>query len=192
MEEEKVDLLLDDLFEVKSFFDNTIKEMKENGIDYSYDEIITGVEANYSMAFNAISRLKGYMEEYNLLMESNADFFEQEISIYAKYAILYVASIIIIKIFAKTLSAKEISEIWFAIIGLVLGSVNMGIIHKNVNNHLYGTKESRELMDKISTLKENYKEDYAMAYKAIEQISKELNKLWKDLDKSKEKEYIKK
>ena len=149
MEEEKVDLLLDDLFEAKSFFDNTIKEMKENGIDYSYDEIITGVEANYSMAFNAISRLKGYMEEYNLLMESNADFFEQEISIYAKYAILYVASIIIIKIFAKTLSAKEISEIWFSIIGLVLGSVNMGIIHKNVNNHLYGTKESRELMDKI-------------------------------------------
>ena len=132
------------------------------------------------------------MEEYNLLMESNADFFEQEISIYAKYAILYVASIIIIKIFAKTLSAKEISEIWFSIIGLVLGSVNMGIIHKNVNNHLYGTKESRELMDKLSTLKENYKEDYAMAYKAIEQISKELNKLWKDLDKSKEKEYIKK
>lgn len=188
MEEKDNELLLEDLFELKGCFDNTIKEMMEKGIEYSYDEIITNYEANYAQAFNAISRLKGYTEEYHLLMDSNQEFFEQELGIYAKYAILYAVSIIIIKIFSKTLSAQQINEIWYAIIGLILGSVNMGIIHKNVNNHLYGTKESRELMDRISTLKERYKEDYSLAYKTIVEMDKVNHNLWKVLDGIKVKE----
>lgn len=185
MEQEKNDILLDDLFEARGAFDNLINEMRDLGIVYPYEDTISEEEKSYANAFNAISRMNGYTEEYNYLMDENVDFFEEEIRIYVKYAILYGASIILLKLFSKTLSAREISEIWYGLVGLLLGSVNMGVINKNVNDHRYGTKESRDLMNRLSTLKERYKEDYSLAYKEVQSLFDTNNKLWKELDKGK-------
>ena len=185
MEQEKNDLLLNDLFEVKGSIDNLIQEMQDLGIVYPYEDVILDKETRYANAYNAISRINGYTEEYNFLMEDNIEFFEEEIGIYAKYILLYCASIIIIKLFSKTLSANQINEIWYGLLGLLLGSVNMGIINKNVNNHRYGTKDSRELMNRLSTLKENYKKDYSLAYNEVQELFNTNRKLWKEIDKGK-------
>ena len=71
MEQEKNDLLLNDLFEAHGGFDNLINEMKDAGIEFPYDDTITMEEASYSNAFNAISRMNDYVSEYTFLTEEN-------------------------------------------------------------------------------------------------------------------------
>ena len=116
MEQEKNDLLLDDLFESKASFDNLIMEMQDLGINYPYDDTILLAEGSYSNAFNAISRMNGYTEEYNFLYEENIDFFEHEIGIVIRGIVLYGISIIAFKLFSKVLSSKQINEMIYLLI----------------------------------------------------------------------------
>ena len=192
MEQEKNDLLQNDLFEVNGSIDILIQEMQNLGIEYPYDELVNNKEISYAKAYNAISRMNNYLQEYNYLKEENTEFFEEEISIYIKHTILYALSIILIKVFSKTLSAKEISEIWYGLVGLLLGSVNMGIINSSINDHRNGTKDSRDLINRLKTLKENYKEDYQLAYKEIQSLFATNRILWKEIDKKSEKVLTKK
>lgn len=192
MEQEKNDLLQNDLFEVNGSIDILIQEMQNLGIEYPYDELVNNKEISYAKAYNAISRMNNYLQEYNYLKEENTEFFEEEISIYIKHTILYALSIILIKVFSKTLSAKEISEIWYGLVGLLLGSVNMGIINSSINDHRNGTKDSRDLINRLTTLKENYKEDYQLAYKEIQSLFATNRILWKEIDKKSEKVLTKK
>lgn len=192
MEQEKNDLLQNDLFEVNGSIDILIQEMQNLGIEYPYDELVNNKEISYAKAYNAISRMNNYLQEYNYLKEENTEFFEEEISIYIKHTILYALSIILIKVFSKTLSAKEINEIWYGLVGLLLGSVNMGIINSSINDHRNGTKDSRDLINRLTTLKENYKEDYQLAYKEIQSLFAINRILWKEIDKKSEKVLTKK
>ena len=192
MEQEKNDLLLNDLFEAHGGFDNLINEMKDAGIEFPYDDTITMEEASYSNAFNAISRMNDYVSEYTFLTEENTEFFDHEASIIIKGILLYGVTIIALKLFSKTLSAQKINEIWYLLVGALLGSVNTGIIFNNINNYRYGTKESRDLLNRLATLKENYKKDYDLAFNEVDSMFSLNRNLWKELDNHKAKQFIKK
>ena len=192
MEQEKNDLLLNDLFEAHGGFDNLINEMKDAGIEFPYDDTITMEEASYSNAFNAISRMNDYVSEYTFLTEENTEFFDHEASIIIKGILLYGVTIIALKLFSKTLSAQKINEIWYLLVGAILGSVNTGIIFNNINNYRYGTKESRDLLNRLATLKENYKKDYDLAFNEVDSMFSLNRNLWKELDNHKAKQFIKK
>lgn len=192
MEQEKNDLLLNDLFEAHGGFDNLINEMKDAGIEFPYDDTITMEEASYSNAFNAISRMNDYVSEYTFLTEENTEFFDHEAGIIIKGILLYGVTIIALKLFSKTLSAQKINEIWYLLVGALLGSVNTGIIFNNINNYRYGTKDSRDLLNRLATLKENYKKDYDLALNEIDSMFSLNRNLWKELDNHKAKQFIKK
>ena len=191
MEQEKNDLLLDDLFESKASFDNLIMEMQDLGINYPYDDTILLAEGSYSNAFNAISRMNGYTEENNFLYEENIDFFEHEIGIVIRGIVLYGISIIAFKLFSKVLSSKQINEMVYLLVGALFGSINMGIIFNNVNQHRNGTKESRDLLNRLNTLKEDYKKDKELATNEIDSLSSLNRNLMREIEKFKEKLYIK-
>ena len=192
MEQEKNDLLLNDLFEAKGGFDNLINEMKDAWIVFPYEDTITMEEASYTNAFNAISRMNDYVSEYTFLTEENTEFFDHEAGIILKGVLLYGVTIIALKLFSKTLSAVKINEIWYLLIGALLGSVNTGIIFNNINNYRNGSKESRDLLNRLTTLKEDYKKDYDIAYNEIDCMFSLNRNLWKELDKNKAKQFIKK
>ncbi len=192
MEQEKNDLLLNDLFEAHGSFDNLINEMKDAGIVFPYEDTITMEEASYTNAFNAISRMNDYVSEYTFLTEENEEFFDHEAGIILKGILLYGVTIIALKLFSKTLSAQKINEIWYLLVGALLGSVNTGIIFNNINNYRNSSKESRDLLNRLATLKEDYKKDYDIAYNEIDCMFSLNRNLWKELDKNKAKQFIKK
>lgn len=192
MEQEKNDMLQNDLFEAKASFDYLISEMKEKGINFPYEETITLVEASYSNGFNAISRMNDYTSEYNFLYEENSEFFDHEAGIIIRGIVLYGITIIALKLFSKVLSAKQINEMWYLLIGALLGSVNTGMIFNGINQHRNGSKESRDLMNRLATLKEDYKKDYEIATDEIDFLFSINRNLWKILDGNKEKQIIKK
>ena len=192
MEQEKNDMLLNDLFEAKGSFDNLIEEMKDKNITFPYDDTIKLEETSYSKAFNAISRMNNYTEEYNYLIDANEDFYEKEAYIIVRGILLYGVTIVALKLFSKTLSSKQISDMWYMLIGVLLGSINTGIIYNNINNYRYGDKDNREFVNRISLLKESYKEDYHIAMNEIDCLFSLNRNLWKELDNEKEKQFIKK
>ncbi len=192
MEQEKNDLLLDDLFEAKGSFDNLIQEMMDKGISFPYEDTIKLEETSYANAFNAISRMNEYTTEYNYLYEENDEYFDHEAGIILKGVLLYGVTIIALKLFSKVLSAQKINEMVYLIVGMLLGSINTGIIFNNLNNFRNGTKESRDLRNRLATLKESYKEDYNIAMNEIDCLFSLNRNLWKELDGEKSKQFIKK
>ena len=191
MEQEKNDRMLDDLFEAHGSFNNIIQEMMDKGIDFPYEDTIKLAETSYANAYNAITRMNEYTTEYNYLYEENDEFFDHEAGIILKGVLLYGVTIIALKLFAKTLSAKQINEIWYLLIGAVMGSVNTGIIYNNINNHRNGSKEARDLLNRLNTLKDSYKEDSKIAEEEIDSLFSLNRNLWKELESHQEKQLIK-
>jgi len=191
MEQEKNDLLLNDLFEAHGSFENLIQEMKDKKIEFPYEETIKIEDDSYHKAYNAISRMNGYTEEYNYLYEENGEFFEHEAGIVFKGILLYGVTIIALNLFAKTLSSKQINDIVYLLIGALMGSINTGIIYNNLNSYRNGTKESRDLLNRLATLKEDYKEDYRLAMNEIDTLFSLNRNLWRELEERSEKQLIK-
>ena len=177
--------LMDELLEAHVDFGNIIDAMKDNNIIYPYAKVISIEESSYTISFNAISRMIKAYEEYNVLKKSNYDFFDEEAKICIKYIMLYLISIIMIKVFSKTLSSEKINEMWFALVGLVLGSTNASLIYKNLNNYRYGNKENRKLMDDMKTLKEDYDRNFDIARREISYLCSLNRNLEKELTSSK-------
>ena len=191
MEQERNDLLLNDLFEAHGGFDNLINEMKDLGISFPYEDTIRIEEASYTNAYNAISRMNEYTTEYNYLYEENGEYFDHEAGIILKGVLLYGVTIIALKLFSKVLSAQKINEMVYLIVGMLLGSINTGMIFNNLNNFRNGTKESRDLLNRLATLRENYKEDYNTAMNEIDCLFSLNRNLWKELDSYKAKVLLK-
>lgn len=170
MDEGINNILMDELMEAHTDFNNIIQSMKDNSINYRYDEVINMEKNSYTISYNSLTRMNKSLDEYKYFKKNNIDFFDGEIKIYTKYILLYIVSIIMIKVFAKTLSAEKINEIWYALVGIVLGTANAKIINKNINNYRYGNKQNRLLMDDLYTLKEDYDANFEIARKEISYI----------------------
>ena len=182
MEQEKNDRLLDDLMEAKGSFDNLIREMMDSGMEYPYEKVIKMEEASYTKCYNAVTRMNKDIEEYNHLYDENSEYLDGERKIILEYIILYIMSIFVIKILSKTLSHEKLNEIWYMLIGLFLGTGNMALTNSHLNEYRYGDESSRKLRNDLMTLKEDYKENYDIAYKEIELLFSLNRNLWQELD----------
>ncbi len=163
-------ILLEELFEAHGAFENIIAEMKEKEISYPYDKVISMEKCSYNLCYNSITKMNDAQERYNLLRDENKEFFSGERRVIIKYLALYVVSIIMIKVFAKTLSAEKINEIWYALLGMTLGTVNAGIISKNINAYRNNTRESREFVSNLHELKDTYDENFEIARREVSYI----------------------
>ena len=167
MNEKINNTLLDHLIDVHGDFEKIIGQMQDRNIEYPYDKVIELENKSYCISYNAISRMNNSLQEYNLEIKSNKEFFIGEKKIYLKYIMLYLVSIIMIKVFAKTLSSVKIDEIWYSLVGLVLGTANVSLINKNINEYRYGSKDRRELLNVVKSLEEDYNRDYEIAHNEI-------------------------
>ena len=163
-------ILLEELFDAHGSFENIISEMKENGIIYPYDNVIKMEDASYRLCFNSIDKMNESQQKYNYLKEENKDFYTNEKKIGFKYLLLYVTSFIMIKIFSNTLSVHKINEIWYALLGLTLGTVSAGIINRNINEYRYGNKDNRKFMIDLIELQETYDENFEIARREVSYI----------------------
>ena len=187
MDQEKNDMLRDDLLEAKASFDNLIMEMQEKNINFPYENVIKMTEVSYANSYNAITRMTEYTRDYEFLTEANEDFFEDEARIIIGGVLMYIITFFALRIFGKILSSKQINEIIYMLVGVLFGSINTGFIYSNINYHRNESKDSRELINRLKTLKEDYKKDYQTAYNEIESINSLNRNLWKELDEYKKK-----
>ncbi len=185
MEQEKNDLLRSDLLEAKASFDCLINDMLNSHIEFPYETVIKLAEYSYHNAFNAITRMNASTKEYNYLVEANIDYFDDEARIIFAGVIMYLITIVVMRLFGKTLSGKQINEMWYLLVGMLLGSINTGIIYSNLNNHRNGSKDSRELINRMKSLKDDYKENYDVATKEIDCLFSLNRNLWDELDRHK-------
>ena len=167
MEQKINDLLFDELNEAHGYFEIIMDYVKEKESDHFCNNLITIENNSYRLSYNAIDKMNEVLKKYEELHRRNEDFFEEDSSIIIKFTLLYIVSIIVIKIFSKTLSSDKLNEIWYAMIGVLLGSVNMGMLYSNLNNHRYSCKKSREIMDEEMTLKEEYNKNFEIARREI-------------------------
>ena len=160
-------LLFDELEEAHGYFNNVIDELKEKDNSYPSNDVISIENNSYNIAHDALEKMDEALEKYNYLRNNNIEFFEEQDKVVVKYVLLYLVSIIMIKIFAKTLSSDKINAIWYAMIGGLLGSVNTGMIYSNLHEYRYGNKENREIMNKVMELREEYDINFEIARREI-------------------------
>ena len=170
MSQELNNLLADELNEAHYMFDNIIAEMKENGIEYDYDEVIRDKENSYIISYNSINKLNGILDQYNFIRSENEDFLNNEKKLIMKYISLYIASIVMIRVFCKTLSADKLNEIWYTMIDIVLGSASIAMASKARSNYRCDRNEKRDLYNSIYSLKESYNANYDLAANNINHI----------------------
>ena len=178
-------LLLEELFEAHGNFSNIISEMKENGLVFPYEDVIKMEDASYRLCYKSIDRMNEAQLKYNFLKEENEEFYANEKKIGFKYLLLYVSSFIMIKIFSNTLSVHKINEIWYALLGLTLGTVSAGIINKNLNEYRYGDKKNRKFMNSLAELKDIYDENFEIARREVGYIFSLNRNLVKELPEDK-------
>ena len=167
MNQEINDLLLNDLEEAQAQFDIIVDELKDKNIPYSLKDIVTIENNSYRISLEAIKKMNDSLVKYQALYNANIEFFDGEAKIFIKYVLLYIVSIIMIKVFSKTLSTDKINEMWYGLVGMVLGSANLGMINSNLNSYRYHNKENRELMNEINSLQEEYNNNFDIARREI-------------------------
>ena len=74
MDIEKCERLLSDLEEAKGSFDIIIEEMKENGVVYPYDKIVSLVNESYTRISIILEKIKSDTPIYENLYEKNKDY----------------------------------------------------------------------------------------------------------------------
>ena len=125
--------------------------------------------------------------EYNDLKEKNNDLFDAEYKIYLKYFLLYLVSIGFIKGFHKIFDTSKLSEMLKYAIGMFLGSTYIALMNKDIYENRNGSKDRRDLINRLKTLKEEYKTNHDKAVNEIDYMFALNTNLWSELDKNKKK-----
>lgn len=183
MNQETNDFLTYNLNEAHDIFNSIIDEMQEANIPFHYNTIKEMEMNSYEIVNNLIIKMNSEVYEYNCLIEDNEDMFNEKYSIYLKYIALYVISIIFIKVYHDIFSTEKFNEFWHYLVGLFLGSTYIGLLNKDVNDNMNCTKERRDLINRLKTLKEEYKENHDKAVNEIDYIYALNDNLWNEFDK---------
>ena len=155
--------LLFELEEAHDYFQYLVSIFSNNESNTFIQKLITIEQNSYDISMDAINKMNDSLTKYKELYISNIDFFEDEYKMTIKLIMLYIVSIIMIKIFSTTLSSEKLNEMWYGMVGMLLGTVNTGIIFSNINHHRTDTKESRELINELKLLKEEYNKNFEIA-----------------------------
>lgn len=187
MNEETNDFLKENLEEAHSTFHAIISEMKENQIDYPYS-VLESMEMNsYHEISDIISKMRYYVLEAKGLREDNSELFDSEYSLYIKYISLYIVSLLFIRLYHEIFDTSKISDMLKYIIGMFLGSTYIGLLNKDINDNRSDTKDKRDLINKLKTMKEEYKDIHDKAVREIDAIFAINGGLWTMLDEEKTK-----
>ena len=185
MNEETNEFLKFNLDEAHNIFKSIISEMKENNISYDYKEVEQEEIKSYEEISNIMNKMQYYVSKANDIKENNVDMLENEFKIYLKYISLYIVSLAFIRLLSEIYDTSKINEIVKYIIGMFLGSSYMVLLHKDINENRTNSKEKRDLINELKTMKEEYKKDHDKVVSEIDGIFMLNDTLWNKLDKEK-------
>lgn len=185
MSQETNDYLMENFIDAHNIFLNIIGQMQECNVQYDYDNIKQKEMESYKNINSALVNMGRELQEYKTLMEDNVDFFNEKYNIYLKYISLYIISIIFIRVYHEIFSLDKFNEFWNYLVGLFLGTTYVGLLNKDLNDYQSDTKEKRDLINRLKTLKEEYKENHDKAVNEINYIFSLNDKLWPEAIKGK-------
>ena len=187
MNQETNDFLEENLNEAHTTFNSIIKEMHDGRIPFNYEFIEEREKESFKIVCDIIDKMNFNVYEYNDLKEKNNDLFNVEYKIYLKYFMLYLISITFIKGFHKIFDTSKLSEILKYAIGMFLGSTYIALMNKDIYENRNGSKDRRDLINRLKTLKEEYKVNHDKAVNEIDYMFALNTNLWNELDKNKKK-----
>lgn len=185
MNQEINNFLSINLNEAHATFNSIIAEMIDNDIQYDYATVKQKEELYYKNVCDIILSLDSMVHEYNCLVLDNAELFDNKKILYIKYILLFITSIIFIKLYHKIFNIDKFNEFLHYLVGLFLGGTFIGLLNKDLSDNMGDTKEKRELVNRLKTLKEEYKELHDNAVIIIDYIFEMNDKLWDEIDKKK-------
>lgn len=185
MNQETNDFLEYNLQEAHATFNTIIAEMQNEKISFNYEVIEDKENISFQIVCDLLCKMDFNLYEYNSLMDKNSELFDNEYKIYLKYISLYMVSIIFIRLFHEIFDTSKLNEILKYAIGMFLGSTYMGLMHKDLNDNKNDTKEKRDLINRLKTLKEEYKKNHDQAVNEIDYMFALNTNLWNELDNSK-------
>lgn len=185
MNQETNDFLMENFSDAHNLFLNIIGQMQECNVQYDYDSIKQKEMESYKNISSALINMGCELQEYKTLMEDNREFFNEKYNIFVKYITLYIISIIFIRAYHEIFSLEKFNAFWNYLVGLFLGTTYVGLLDKDLNEYQSDTKEKRDLINRLKTLKEEYKENHDKAVNEINYIFSLNDKLWPEAIKGK-------
>ena len=187
MNQETNDFLKDNLEDAHNIFLSIISEMKENNISFSYNVIEEMEKNSYQDINEKLNKMNFYVLESNNLREDNAELFNREYSLYTKYISLYVVSIALIRLYHEIFDTTKLNDLTKYIVGMFLGGTYMALLNRDLNDNKSDTKDKRDLINKLKTMKEDYKKIHDQVVFEIDSIFAINSGLWTKLDEEKTK-----
>ena len=183
MNRETNDHLWECLTEAHETFAHILRELKDNNVDVNYQELETTELECYKDIVNEINQMEYCLSEATTLKEDNIEIFNYEYSSYVKYITLYGVSFAFLKLFHIIFNTADLTDMAKYAIGMFLGSTYVGLLSKDIHDNRNDTKEKRDLINKLKTMKEDYKKSHDKVEAAINGIFDLNGTLWDKLDK---------
>ena len=185
MNQETNDFLVQNLIEAHVTFNSIIKEMQDDKISFNYKFVEEREKESYQIVYDIINKMNFNVYEYNDLKEKNNDLFDSEYKIYLKDFSLYLVSLVFIRVFYEVFDTSKLSEMLKYVIGMFLGSTYITLMNKDIDDNRNGSKDRRDLINKLKTLKEEYKVNHDKAVNEIDYMFALNTNLWNELDSNK-------
>ena len=185
MNEETNEFLKANLEEAHYTFKNILGEMKDNNISIDYDELETKELDYYRDILNIIDKMHYNVSLANDLKEGQIKIMNNEYKLYLKYFSLYIVSFVYIGVFHEIYDISKLNDIVKYLVGMFLGSTYMFLLNKDIKDNRTDTKEKRELINRLKTIKEEYKSNHDHVVFAIDEIFSVNDTLWDFLDREK-------
>lgn len=185
MNRETNDFLQFNLNEAHTIFNSIVLEMQEANIPYDYNTLKQMEENSFNEIKNLLVKMDSEVFEYDNLTDKYKDFLQGKDEIYFKYIFLSIVSIIFIKLYHEIMDTEKFSSMLHYFVGLFLGGTFVGLLNKDLNEYQSDTKEKRDLINRLKTLKEEYKKNHDLAVIMIDYIFALNDNMWNELDHGK-------
>lgn len=183
MDQEAYERLLADLEEAKGSFDIIVDNMKEEGIEYPYEKLITLINQSVYRVEVAIGKLHDDSEEYSSLSEKNIVLIRKLKLIEAARRVLAVVLIYSASILWRT-SDHKVAAYLLSVIGTFCAILGIDFASANMRYDLLDKNpENGKVYSRLNGLKSDYKENYKMASNDIDTIQSINRNLWEELEK---------
>ena len=185
MNEETNEFLKENLIEAHFYFKYLINEMKNNNIPFEY-EIIESMEQNsFNEINNRINKMAYFVLVSENLKEDNKELFHRQYSLYLKYISLYIVSMVFIRLYYEIFDMSKLNEMLKYMVGMFLGSTYIGLLNKDLYDNQNDTKEKRDTINRLKTMREEYKKNHDEVVHEIDNIFSINSSLWNILDDKK-------
>lgn len=144
------------LDEAHASFIDIISEMKSNHMVYDYDADIEEEALRFREATNKLEKLRYLVGDVNRLSDDHIELISDDVIIFVKYMALYAVTFLFLRGLSSIFDTSKMDDMIKYGAGLFLGSTYVGLLSKDIYDNRHGTKERRELINRLKTLKEEY------------------------------------